>query len=190
MLFLYCLVLREANKCNAQKPCGANRVRVKFILRKSYLLINLKLFFSRPEGFLYIWCMFCHSDHNVTLLHFLFPNRTCSCSVSHTNADVLAVLQCLCCRWAGQFPLLYFQFWECGIQWSTTNMSAPRKPNPSRVVFHCSRGILRDESILRYLCESVNRGDSRWLICSGLILTTFIFWVTIFQVHLIFTLFF
>lgn len=51
MLFLYCLVLREANKCNAQKSCGANCIRVKFTLRKSYLLINLKLFLVDLKGF-------------------------------------------------------------------------------------------------------------------------------------------
>lgn len=85
-------MLIEANKCNAQKSCGASHPGVKFILRKSYLLINLKLFLSRPEGFLYITCMFCHSDHNIAL--FLFPNGTCS--VSHTNADVLAECCSVC----------------------------------------------------------------------------------------------
>lgn len=73
MLFLYCLVLVEANKCHAQKSYGASCIRVKFLSRKSYLLINLKWFFSRPEGFLYIWCIFCHSYHSITLLFFCSP---------------------------------------------------------------------------------------------------------------------
>lgn len=157
MLFLNCLVLREANKCNAQKSCGANCIRVKFTLRKSYPLINLKLFFSRPEGFLYIWCMFCHSDHNVTLSLLLFRNRTCSCSVSHTNADVLAEC-CSVCVTGG------LEDFRCHTSSSESVASSDppgtrplqKKPNPSRVVFHCSRGILRDECILRipmWICE-------------------------------------
>lgn len=64
-------MLIEANKYNAQKCCGANCIRVKFILRKFYLLINLKLFLVDLKGF----CTFnvCFAIQIIVLPFFCSP---------------------------------------------------------------------------------------------------------------------